>query len=101
VYGYYHIIAKHFRVVNCYGGQFRYKFIILLCISVLQSDFENDDLLDGYPAEDGLSQLLLNDPVKKPWALSDILQDGNELDHFKVSLSTQELRTPIVKRCMD
>jgi len=42
-------------------------------------------MLDGYPVEDGLPQLLLNDPDKKPWALSDILQDGNELDHFKVS----------------
>ena len=70
MYSYYHIKAKHFTAIS-----------LQVCIAVLQSDFENDDLLDGYPVEDGLSQLLLN-----------------ELDHFKVSLSTQELRTPIVKR---
>jgi len=54
--------------------------------ALLQSDFESDDMLDGYSVEDGLSQLLRNNPEKKPWALSDILQDRNELDHFKVSL---------------
>ena len=62
-----------------------------ICFINTQSNLfdDDDDFLEDeslYLPDDDASQYLTTEPLEqKPWTLTDILQNGIELDHFKVS----------------